>query len=127
MNIDIKTTHIELTVPLREYIEKRLDRLSRVLPADKETHIYFDLKFDKGTKEGIYHTDCKVTVAGGKKIFYAGFNGLDMNECVDELQEILFRDIRSYYEKKKTLFERGARSVKKRLKGLKAWGIGGGK
>ncbi len=127
MNIDIQTKYIELTDSLREYIEKRLDRISRVIPKDKEAHVYFDMQFNKGTKEGVHHVDCKITVAGGEKVFYASADTVDMYECVDEIQEILFRDIRSFYEKKKTLFERGARSVKKRIKGLKKWGISGGK
>ena len=43
MNINIKATNIDLTSEIRDYLNKRLSSLEKLLPTDKETNIFVEL------------------------------------------------------------------------------------
>ena len=50
--------------------------------------------------------------------YYASADKEDLYEAIDDVRDSLFNEISRNKEKKHTLFTRGARSVKKMLKGL---------
>ena len=68
-------------------------------------------------KQGeVFHSDCLITIDGKK--FYAESDKEDLYQTVDEIKEVLTREVRHYKDREQTLFRRGAKSIKKMMKGL---------
>jgi ribosomal subunit interface protein len=78
--------------------------------------VNFEVSNTKHKTGAVFHSDCTVIIDGKK--FYASADKEDMYEAIDAVKESLFREISQNKDKKKTLQTRGARSVKKMMKGL---------
>jgi putative sigma-54 modulation protein len=122
MRINVKGTNIELTDSIRDYVEKRVTNLGKLLQKIEESGGEVNVHFEVGKtsnhhKKGEYfHTDCLINLDGKK--FYHSADAEDLYAAVDALKESLFVDIQKYKDRKQTLLYRGARSVKKMMKGL---------
>lgn len=122
MKINLKTTNIELTEAIRDYVERKVTNLEKILSSIEEAGGEVLVQFEVGKstnhhKSGdVFHADCLINIDGKK--FYHSTDEEDLYKAVDAIKESLFVDIEKYKNKKKTLFHRGARSVKKMLKGL---------
>lgn len=122
MKINIKATNTDLTEAIKDYVEKRVTDLSKLLSKIEEENKQINVNFEvaKTTnhhKLGAYfHADCLIKIDGEE--FYASSDKEDLYQAIDEVKNILFRDINKNNNKKRALFTRGARSIKKMLKGL---------
>ncbi|MEK7588294.1 MAG: ribosome-associated translation inhibitor RaiA [Patescibacteria group bacterium] len=121
MQIKLVAKNIELTEAIRDYAEKRVTNLGKLLTKLEknggEVKVNFELSKNTKHKSGlIFHSDCTVNIDGKK--FYVAVEKADMYEAIDSVKEGLFREINQNKEKKNTLKTRGARSVKKMMKGL---------
>lgn len=122
MDIKILAKNIELTDSIRDYVQKRVTNLGKLLLNIKENGgevlVYFEVgKSTKHHKGGeFFHTDCSVVIDGKK--FYASSDKEDLYEAIDNVKDSLFREINKNKDRKQTLFKRGAKSVKKMMKGL---------
>ncbi len=122
MQININGKNIELTDEIRDYATKRATNLekllSRIEKGDGRVMVNFDLgKATNHHKSGeIFHADCRINIDG--KEFYASADGEDLHQAIDEIKDVLYLEINKDKDRTQTLFHRGARSVKKMLKGL---------
>ncbi len=122
MKINLLGKNIELTDALKDYAEKKVGDLEKFISSmetsDGEVVVSFELgRSTEHHKSGsVFHSDCHITING--KDFYAESDKEDLYQAIDEIKENLYEDIRRYKERRNTLFIRGARSVKKMLKGL---------
>ena len=122
MKINLLSKNIEITGAIREYVEKKVTNLSKLLLKAEENgadiEVYFEVgKSTKHHKGGEYfHSDCSVMMGGDK--FYASSDKEDLYEAIDEVKEDLFRQIEKKKDREQTLIHRGARSIKKMMKGL---------
>lgn len=122
MQINLQSKNIELTDEIRDYVLKRVTNLekflSNVKPDESEIKGLFEIsKSTNHHKAGeVFHADCSLTLDGDS--FYAESDSEDMLTAVDEVKEKLFLEISKDKDRKQTLFRRGAKSVKKMLKGL---------
>jgi putative sigma-54 modulation protein len=122
MQINLKGTNITLTPLLKDYILKKVTNLDKLLKKIEAKKGEVKLNFEVGkntnhhNKGNIFHTDCLINIDGEK--FYASSDKEDLYLAVDEVREILFKEITKNKGRKQTLFRRGATSVKKMLKGL---------
>jgi putative sigma-54 modulation protein len=121
MQIKFVAKNIELTEAIRDYAEKRVTNLGKLLTKLEknggEVKVNFELSKNTKHKSGeIFHSDCTVNIDGEK--FYVAVDKADMYEAIDSVKEGLFREINQNKDKKNTLQTRGARSVKKMMKGL---------
>lgn len=122
MEIKLVSKNLELTEAIRDYAIKRVTNLGKLLTKIEEkggeVKVNFELsKSTKHHKSGpIFHSDCTVNVDGKK--FYLSVDKEDIYEAIDSVKDGLFMEINKSKDRKNTLQTRGARSVKKMMKGL---------
>ena len=122
MKINFQGKNIEITEALHDYVVKKVTNLGRLLSEieeqDGEVVVLFSLSKTTHHHKGgeVFHADCSINIKGKK--FYSSVNRQDLYEAIDEVKEDLFREITKNKDKKQTLFHRGARSVKKMMKGI---------
>lgn len=122
MQINLQGKNFELTDAIKDYVLKRVTNLEKMLSGIEEkggdVKVYFEVgKNTNHHKSGfVFHADCLIKING--KEFYSSVDKEDIYEAIDEIKEVLFRDIEKNKDRKQTLFKRGAASVKKMLKGL---------
>lgn len=118
MNISIKATNIELTLALRDYTEKRMRGISKFTEGD--ANIVVDIgKTTLRHKGGdIFQASVNVTTVLGRK-YYATSKKADLYEAIDDIRSEVIHEITSAKGKRETLFLRGARKIKKILKGFR--------
>ena len=111
-----------LTEAISEYVEKRVTNLEKLLGKIEENGGEVSVVFEvsqssKRHKSGdIFHADCLVKIKGEE--YYASADEGDLYAAVDKIKDTLFREISKDKDRTQTLLHRGARSVKKMLKGL---------
>lgn len=122
MQINLQGKNIELTEAIKDYVEKRVTNLEKLLSGIEkekgEARVNFEVvKTTNHHKAGeIFHASCMINIDGRK--FFAECDHEDLYSAIDEIKEILFNDIQKNKDRTQTLFKRGAASVKKMLKGL---------
>lgn len=122
MQINLQAKNMELTEAIKEYASKKINSLekllSRIEKEGGEVQINFEVsKSTNHHKAGeIYHADCSVVTKGGN--FYASADTEDLYTSIDEVRDTLFYEIGKSKDRARTLFKRGALSVKKMMKGL---------
>lgn len=122
MQINLQGKNLELTEAIKDYVQKRVTNLEKLLAnieAQKgEARVSFEVvKTTNHHKAGeIFHASCNIVIDGRK--FYAESDNEDLYSAIDEVKEILFKEIEKNKDRRQTLMKRGAASVKKMLKGL---------
>lgn len=123
MQINLKGKNLELTEAIDDYVLRRVSNLGKLLSKMEdggERSIMVDFEVAKTTnhhKAGeVYEAACKVNIGGRE--FYSSSEKEDLYEAVDDVKAKLFGEISKNKDRRQTLFHRGARSVKKMLKGL---------
>lgn len=117
MNTNIKATNMELTDAINDYVNKRLEGIKK-FGKDGEMVSYVEVgKTTNHHKQGdLFKAEFDITVNGKK--FYTVSEKEDLYEAIDDAREEIVRQMTSKKDKEKTLFKRGALSVKKMLKGM---------
>lgn len=117
MEIKIKATNIELTEAISEYVNKKVLSLEKFIN-ENDTLVYVEVaKTTNHHKNGeVFKTEIDLRMGGTK--FFAVSESDDLYATIDEAREAMFRELTSNKDRTDTLFRRGARSVKKMLKGL---------
>lgn len=115
---NIQAINIELTDDLHNHIEKKLLAIEKFVPQDSVERAYVDVeKSTNHHKQGdIYKAEFNVVIDGTK--FHASTESEDIYASIDESASELARQIVEKKEHQISLFRRGARSIKKMMKGL---------
>lgn len=122
MQINLQSKNMELTSAIYDYVEKRVTNLEKLLKNIEEgggtVSVLFEVsQSTKRHKSGaIFHADCLIKIKGEE--YYASADEEDLYAAVDKVKDTLFKEISKDKDRNQTLFYRGARSVKKMLKGL---------
>ncbi len=122
MKINLQAKNMELTEAIKDYVSKKITNLEKLLSKIEEeggeVHVNFEVsKSTNHHKAGeIYHADCSVVTKVGN--FYASADTEDLYASIDEVKDTLFHEIGRSKDRARTLFKRGALSVKKMMKGL---------
>ncbi len=122
MQINLKSTNMEMTPAIHDYVIKRVTNLEKLLTKIEEKGGDATVNFEvgKGTNHhkggAVFHADCLVSIKGEK--FYGSADEEDLYAAIDKVKENLFREISKNKDRRQTLFKRGAASIKKMLKGL---------
>jgi ribosome-associated translation inhibitor RaiA len=75
--------------------------------------------------EDVFMAEVKL-VSSGKEFYVKNYNA-ELYAAIDAVRDEMLREIKNNKEKNQTLFIRGARKIKKRIKGMKPWWPFGGK
>lgn len=111
---------MDLTDAIRDYVFEKVGYLEKFLTADATAFVEVGKDSNHHNKgEDIYLAEVQIKSKYGNYFNrqYAG----DLYAAVDLVKEELQRDISKNKDRRQTLFVRGARSLKKRIKGMKPW------
>ncbi len=128
MQINIKATNIELTSEIKDYVNEKINSLYKFLPRSSDGVFFVEIG-----KESNHHQNgpdvfmCEVRFAFEGKDFYIKDHAGELFAAVDLVRDETQRQIKEKKGKSQTLFVRGARKIKKRIKGMKPWWPFGGK
>jgi putative sigma-54 modulation protein len=117
MNINIKATNIELTSAIEEYVHRKIESVEKFI-IKSGAHINVEVgKTTNHHKSGdVYKAEIEIKNEGNT--FFAMAETDDLYKAVDMAREEIVRELTSTKDRNNSLFRRGARSVKKMLKGL---------
>jgi len=118
MNTNIKSTNMELTNAISDYVNKRLIGVNKFAKKGEMISSYVEVgKTSNHHKQGdVFRAEFNIEINGNK--FYTFSEKEDLYKAIDEAKEEIVRQIKSKKDRKQTLFKRGATSVKKMLKGI---------
>lgn len=118
INTNIKATNMELTSAISDYVNRRLSGIEKFTKEGEKVIAYIEVgKTSNHHKQGdVFRAEFNIEMGGTK--FYAVTEKEDLYEAIDDAKGEIVRQIASNKDRKKTLFKRGAISVKKMLKGI---------
>lgn len=122
MNINFQAKNMEMTDAIHEYGVTKVTNLGKLLSNIEEKGKDIQVQFNVGKttnhhKGGeFFRADCSIVIDGEK--FYASADKEDLYEAIDTVKDSLFNEINKNKDRKQTLYKRGAKSVKKMMKGL---------
>ncbi len=121
MHISIKATNYELTLPIREYVEKRCRSFEKFFSEKEDPHVSVELgKTTNHHNSGdIFRAEMQLTRHGA--LLRAESKDKDLYRAIDDAHDELFREISSQKEKRLTRWIRKAHKVKEMIKGLRPW------
>ncbi|GMQ87621.1 MAG: ribosome hibernation promoting factor [Gammaproteobacteria bacterium] len=91
MQIDVTGHHVELTDPLRNYVNEKFERLERHFDHVTDVHVILSVEKLRHTAEATIH------ISGGK--LFADSTDEDMYAAIDSLTDKLDRQIKKHKEK----------------------------
>ncbi len=119
MNINFTATNIVLTEAIRSYVTKRIESIGKFIGKEKDD-VVIDVEVSQTTKHhksgSIFRTE--VTIRNAGRRLRAVSTKDDLYSSIDDVREQLERQLTTDKDRRDTLLRRGARSVKKMLKGL---------
>jgi len=111
MNISIKTTHVDLTPSIKEYIEEKVGGLEKFTDAQDAK---VELKRDQRHQTGlVFGADITLTVDG--KVMYAESEAEDAYAAIDLLIPKIKDQVAKFKDKKTSLWRRAARFMKGKM------------
>ena len=120
MNISIKTTGIEPTDALTQYVTEKVNAAAKFLRADDAGNVAAQVEIGKTTKHhqsgNVFRAEVNVRMDG--KTFRAVSEQEDLYAAIDDMKDELVREITSAKDKRQTLIRRGGAMVKKFMRGL---------
>lgn len=121
-----KTTNIETTPALEEYINKKMQLLKKHLGfyAGQIEDLYFDIEISRDTKHHKHGEifSAEINFTAGKKLLRSKATNEDLYAAIDEAKDDLGRELRGHSEKRKDLFRRGSRRIKEIVRGWRGGG-----
>ena len=117
MKINLKTKNFGLTPSIKNYLEQKLNSLDKFLPGDES--ISADVELGKITnhhqKGDIFMAEVNLKIPG--RLIRAVAEEWDLRIAIDAIRGELQKEIKINKEKNFSLYKKGARMLKKLLKG----------
>lgn len=122
MNISIKGTGIELTTAISEYVEKRLDKVRKLLGDDPALKCDIELARTTGHHQKGEIFRAEVHIVGSGKNIYTASEKEDLYSAIDDMRDETLRELKADRKKRISLVRRGGARVKAMMKGIWPWG-----
>jgi ribosomal subunit interface protein len=122
MNTNIKTTNLSLTPAISAYIDKRLNKVGKIVGKDSAAQCDVELArtTDHHQKGDIFRAE--IHIVGSGKNLYASSEKEDLYSAIDEARDMVLRELKVNKGKKISLIRRSGARVKNMIKGLWPWG-----
>lgn len=122
MNINIKATNITLTSSISDYVNKRVEKISKLLKNDQSVQCNIELArtTEHHNKGDVFRAE--IHVIGANNDFYASANEIDLYTAIDAVRDEIISELRSKKEKHMVFVRRGGAKIKAMIKGLWPWG-----
>lgn len=114
MRVSLKGTNLTLLESTREYVDRKLVKMTEKFLARDGESIDLDIEVGKTTKHhktGPYFR-AEANLSVGKKLLRAEALGENLNEAIDLLEEELEREIKKFKEHRRSLALKGVRKLK---------------
>lgn len=119
MKTNVKTTNIEMTPEIADYVEKRVSTFDTFIEPDDTTAIC-DVEIGRTTehhqKGNVFRAEIQVSSKGN--LFRGVSEKEKLYDAIDEARREVKRELRRHKNKNLTLLRRGGASVKKWLRGF---------
>jgi ribosomal subunit interface protein len=103
---------VKLNLEERDYLTKKIQKIQKgILSNFEDSQIFVDLKVNQNKKK---EWSLEVIFNIPRNIFKASQKGFDLREAMDQVEEVLTRQILRKKEKIQDLRERGNRSLRKK-------------
>jgi ribosomal subunit interface protein len=121
MNINIKTTNITLTSQISDYVDKRLEKIKKLVSDDMSAQCDIELgKTSEHHQKGdIFRAE--IHVIGVGKNAYASTERNDLYSAIDDVKDQILRKLKDDKGKKMSLVRRSGIRVKNMVRGLWSW------
>ena len=119
LQVQIKATNIDLTEAIKDYVEKKLsgvEKFNKRNNADAMCYVEIGKESMHHNKGEVYKAEVNFTA--GDVVHFVVSTQNDLYAAIDDMKDELVRTLTSEKDRNETIFRRGARSVKKMLKGL---------
>jgi putative sigma-54 modulation protein len=118
MKVNIRAINIELTSAISEYVNKKLSSIEKFLKDKEEISGFVEVgKTTRHHRQGdLFRSEFDINIGGEN--FYAESEKEDLYIAIDDAKEEIVQKITQNKNRRKTLFRRGAASVKKMMRGL---------
>ena len=93
----IKTKNLELSDNLRQYIDRKLGKLDRILPANTECRVELSVTKAKSAQD---RQVVQITISGKNLLLRAEDRSVDMRTAIDSVVDKLYRQVRRYKGKR---------------------------
>lgn len=118
MRLKLKATNISAGNDVREYLDKKLQSLGKLLDFD-DPAVLVDVELGRTTqhheKGDVFFAE--INIHRGKENFRAVANRTDMMSAIDGMRDAIARELLSEKGKRLSLFRRGGQFAKALLKG----------
>lgn len=117
MHIKIAGIHVEITDALRDYIHERLDTISKYThQGDNVMSVTVEISktTERHTHGDMFQVDALLKLK--KKEFHVTSIKGDVYSAIDDIKDLLSRELTEYKDKQFSLFKRGASRLKKLLR-----------
>ena len=104
MKVIISGRHLKITEPIKEYTEEKIGRLKKYFDNILEVDVTLSVEHSK--TEGDLHKADGLLFANGTKIRVEAENN-DLYAAIDELSDVLERQVKKYKEKLKDHNKKG--------------------
>ncbi|MEO8065728.1 MAG: ribosome-associated translation inhibitor RaiA [Candidatus Doudnabacteria bacterium] len=112
MNIAIKATHLELTSPIKRYVDEKVGNLSKYIHTlEGKVELERDRHHHKGE---VFRAEIMLVMGG--KLMRADAEAEDIYAAVDLCIPKLKEQIAKFKDKKTTQYRRGARTAKGKIR-----------
>ncbi len=119
MKINIKTTNIELTEALSDYVDQKMGQMEKFIEPNDDS-VLCDVEIGTTTKHHqsgkIFRAEINLRVSG--KNFRAVSEKEDLYVAINDAKEEIIETIKTSKTKQRTRLRRGSEKIKKILKGL---------
>jgi len=109
MQVNLTGHHVDITDPLRDYVDEKFERLERHFDHVTDVHVILSVEKLRHTAEATVH------VSGGK--LFADNTEEDMYAAIDGLTDKLDRQIKKHKEKRSDHHRSESAAIKSSLEG----------
>ncbi|MEK7650556.1 MAG: ribosome-associated translation inhibitor RaiA [Patescibacteria group bacterium] len=123
MNINIKTTGLELTDALEAYLHEKLAHVEKFITESERAIARAEVNLAKTTqhhKNGDFFK-AEITILLSGRSLHASANKDDLYAAIDEMQDEIISEIKRWHGKRHTLLRRGGRRIKNMLRSINPW------
>lgn len=117
METKIKTTDLELNEDLKNYLEKRLEAIGKMVDLNNPT-LLAEVELARTTEHhqtgDIFKAELNLSIDGQR--FRAVAERLDISTAIDEMRDQIIHELRTYKGKKQSLIKRGGAKLKMLLR-----------
>ena len=116
MHITIQGVHIDVTDAMRDYVNERIGSLGKYVQNKEGATVRVDISKTTGhhAHGEFFQVEAIARVKG--KDFVVKSVREDVYAAIDEVKDMLSRDLTTYKDKQFSLFKRGAQRIKKLLR-----------